>query len=79
MKRLSCSFPDKVGEMIEKLAEETGISQSAVVSMAVKEYFDQKSMIDSMPMILKLAEDLGKMDANEAKKMIEASGIKKSN
>ena len=77
MKRLSCSFPDIVGTQIEKMATEVGISQSAVVSMAVKEYFDQKEMINNLPKLLKLGEDLAKMDAQDAKKMIEESGIKK--
>lgn len=77
MKRLSCSFPDSVGESIERMAAEVGISQSAVVSMAVKEYFDQKDMISNIPKLLKLGEDLAKMDAQDAKKIIEESGLKK--
>lgn len=77
MKRLTCSFPDKLGDQIEKMADETGISQSGIVSMAVKEYFDQKNMIENMPMLFKLAEDLSKMDVATAKRMIEESGIKK--
>jgi hypothetical protein len=76
MKRLSCSFPDSVGEQIEKMATEVGISQSAVVSMAVKEYFDQKEMINNLPKLLKLGEDLAKMEVQDAKKMIEESGLK---
>lgn len=76
MKRLSCSFPDNVGEAIEKMAAEVGISQSAVVSMAVKEYFDQKDMINNLPKLLKLGEDLAKMDVQEAKKLMEEIGAK---
>lgn len=76
MKRLSCSFPDSVGESIERMAAEVGISQSAVVSMAVKEYFDQKDMINNLPKLLKLGEDLAKMDVQEAKKLMEEIGIK---
>lgn len=76
MKRLSCSFPDSVGKQIEKMSEEVGISQSAVVSMAVKDYFDQKEMINNLPKLLKLGEDLAKMDIQDAKKMIEESGLK---
>lgn len=76
MKRLSCSFPDSVGEAIERMAAEVGISQSAVVSMAVKEYFDQKDMINNLPKLLKLGEDLAKMDVQEAKKLMEEIGIK---
>jgi hypothetical protein len=76
MKRITCSFPDPIAEKIEKMAEETGMPQTAVVSMAVKEYFDQKEMISNLPKLLKLGEDLAKMDVQDAKKMIEESGLK---
>lgn len=75
MKRLNCSFPDNIGRKIEEYAKESGIAQSAVVSMAVKEYFDQKDMINNLPKLLKLGEDLAKMEFKEAKKLIEESGI----
>lgn len=77
MKRMTCSFPDALGEKIEKMAEEAGMPQTAVVSMAVKEYFDQKEMIANLPKLLQLGEDLAKLEAQDAKKMIEKSGIKK--
>jgi len=77
MKRMTCSFPDPLAEKIEKMAEETGMPQTAVVSMAVKEYFDQKEMISNLPKLLKLGEDLAKMDVQDAKKIIDEVGIKK--
>jgi len=76
VKRLNCSFPDNIGRKIEEYAKESGIAQSSVVSMAVKEYFDQKDMINNLPKLLKLGEDLARMQAKDAKKMIEESGIK---
>lgn len=77
MKRLNCSFPDNIARKIEEYAKESGIAQSAVVSMAVKEYFDQKDMIKNLPMLIKLGEDLTKMEAHEAKKIIEEIGVEK--
>jgi predicted DsbA family dithiol-disulfide isomerase len=77
MKRLTCSFPDPLAEKIEKMSEETGIPQSSVVGLAVKEYFDQKQVIDSMPKLLQLAQDLGKMDAQEVKKLLKEIEIGK--
>jgi len=74
---MTCSFPDPLAEKIEKMAEETGMPQTAVVSMAVKEYFDQKEMISNLPKLLKLGEDLAKMDVQDAKKIIDEVGIKK--
>lgn len=76
MKRLTVGFPDPVAEKIEKMSSEIGIPQSAVVALAVKEYFDQKDMIANLPKLLQLGEDLAKMEAQDAKKMIEESGIK---
>jgi len=77
MKRLTVGFPDPVAEKIEKMSSEIGIPQSAIVAMAVKEYFDQKDMIANLPKLLQLGEDLAKMDAQDAKRMIEESGIEK--
>lgn len=77
MKRLTVGFPDPVVEKIEKMSSEIGIPQSAVVAMAVKEYFDQKEMITSLPKLLQLGEDLAKMEAKDAKRMIEESSIEK--
>ena len=77
MKRLSCSFSDKLGNKIEFMASEIGMSQSSVVSMAVQEYFDQKEMISNMPKLLKLSEDLANLDAKEAKRLLNEIGLKK--
>lgn len=77
MKRLTVGFPDPVAAKIEKMSEEIGIPQSTVVAMAVKEYFDQKDMIASLPKLLQLGENLSNMDSVTAKKMIEEIGLKK--
>ena len=77
MKRLTISFPIPVAEKIEKMSAEIGIPQSAVVAMAVKEYFDQKEVIINLPKLLQLGESLASMDAAAAKKLIEETGLNK--
>jgi metal-responsive CopG/Arc/MetJ family transcriptional regulator len=69
MKRLTITFTDELSELIESMAAEIGIPQSAVVSLAVKEYFDQKEMIKRMPQIIRVAEEIAKREEDkEAKK-----------
>jgi len=75
MKRLTVSFPDPVVKKIEKMSAEIGIPQSAVVAMAVKEYFDQKEVIVNLPKLLALGESLASMDVAAAKKLIEETGL----
>lgn len=57
MKRITGSFPDDMAEEIESYSDRMGITKSALLSIAVREYLDQKKMVSMMPDVLKRLEE----------------------
>jgi len=51
-KQLSATLKNEVKELLEKVAKEKGVSESAIVSIALTEYFrsDQLKIIEELKM-----------------------------
>lgn len=64
MPRVNINISDELKKYFEELSEETGASQSALMALALKEYYDQKKVIKELPSILTKLMEL----ENEVKK-----------
>lgn len=58
MPRVNINISDELKSYFEKLSEETGASQSALMAIAIKEYVDQKRVIEVMPQLMQQCYDL---------------------
>lgn len=46
--RKNITISDEVAEYFEKKSKETGVSQSALMALAISEYLDQKKALESV-------------------------------
>lgn len=56
MPRVQINISDEMKTYFEELSKETGASQSSLMCIAIKEYIDQKKMINSIEPMLKKME-----------------------
>jgi len=56
LKRMNVRVSKKVREYFEKRSKETGAPQSTLMVLALEEYIDQKTMIETTTAITKLEE-----------------------
>lgn len=56
MPRVNINISDEMKKYFEELSKETGASQSALMSLYLKEYIDQKEVVKMMPILLKQLE-----------------------
>lgn len=52
MPRVNINISDEMKKYFEEKSKETGVSQSALMVMAISEYLDQKKAINSMGSII---------------------------
>ena len=60
--RKNITLSDELAEYFEKKSRETGISQSALMVMAISEYLDQKKAMESLSDILNQMKKLENMN-----------------
>lgn len=61
MPRVNINISEEMKKYFEEKSKETGISQSALMVMAISEYLDQKKMLNSLEPILKQLKLLERM------------------
>lgn len=52
MPRVNITISDELKNYFEELSKETGASQSSLMALALKEYYEQKKIIKELPTIL---------------------------
>lgn len=52
MPRININVSDEMKQYFEQKSKETGVSQSALMVMAMSEYLDQKKVMNSMNILL---------------------------
>ena len=57
--RVNITISDSMKEYFEKWSEESGISQSSLMSLAMSEYINQRKALDSLVPILEQLEEVG--------------------
>ena len=60
MPRVNISISDELKNYFEELSKETGASQSSLMALALKEYYEQKKIVRELPSIFSKISELEK-------------------
>lgn len=58
--RVNIRISSEIKKFFENMSKEVGAPQSSLMAMALKEYMDQKKVIEELPGILKKIEEIKK-------------------